>query len=364
MNDNDKTTSILNNIKYGESFNEYNALPSFLLTWIDMYSNDIIVVWNKLGEMLFVSESIVSLLGYDRSEFLGVNWQKLIEAKHVIYIKHTISGLEDKRFNLKIFKKQEEMDLFECQIVHVEEDRNYCIGIFKAIPYKEATETMVANSEKMSIVGQFAAGIAHEIRNPLTSLKGFLELLQAGIEQKEVYYQIMAEEIEKIESLTAELLYLSKPLTNNKRMESVHSMIEDVLILFKSQAKIKNINIKHITVTEEFIYCDRSQIKQVFTNLIKNAIEIMDAPGKIEIIPIVVGKTVEIAIIDEGPGIPEDMIDMIGEPFFTTKEDGTGLGLMMTNKILKEHEGLLKVIQNDLKGSTFKVVLPQNIRNH
>lgn len=218
---------------------------------------------------------------------------------------------------------------------------------------------MIVQSEKMSIAGQLAAGIAHEIRNPLTSLKGFLQLLQAGVNQKEIYYQIMIEEIEKIEMITSELLFISKPMTDEKKIESIHSMVMDVIMLLKSQAHLKNIEIEWSVDKDLHTYCDRSQIKQVLINIIKNAIEATDKVGviKIEVQPSMDGD-IEIDIIDEGPGISDDIIDKIGEPFFTTKKGGTGLGLMITKQILDQQNGKIFIVNSSEKGSTFRIVLP------
>ncbi len=136
---------------------------------------------------------------------------------------------------------------------------------------------------KMSVAGQLAAGIAHEIRNPLTSLKGFLQLLQAGVNRKEEYYQIMVDEIEKMEAITSELLFISKPMTDNKDWENLPELIDDVITLLHPQAKLKNITIVQEGEDRLRLNCDRSQIKQVFINILKNAIEAMDNPGHIKV---------------------------------------------------------------------------------
>lgn len=213
-------------------------------------------------------------------------------------------------------------------------------------------------SEKMSVAGQLAAGIAHEIRNPLTSLKGFLQLLQAGVSREDAYHNIMVDEIEKMENITSELLFISKPMTDHKEMVKLPEMVEDVVTLLQPEAKLKNIEIKMKQISSQNVNCDRSQIKQVFINILKNAIEAMDAPGCIKISSQLQKQGMAIDISDEGPGIPEEIIHKLGEPFFTTKQNGTGLGLMITRQILERHEGKLEILQNEETGSTFKVILP------
>lgn len=338
-------------------------LPQFILNWIDHNSHSIIGVWDSELQLLFITKSVIPILGYKPIKLLGENWRSFfIEEDHGNLFKYLNNDERNKPTHIFIKDYSGNCKQFESTFDKVIDSKSndfYFIGSFNSVSDQRKTEEMIVRSEKMSIAGQLAAGIAHEIRNPLTSLKGFLQLLQGGIKQKEVYYQIMIEEIEKIELITSELLFISKPLTDMKKVESIHSMIRDVIILLESQAHLKNIEIK-CTVDEELhTYCDRSQIKQVLINIIKNAIEATEKIGmiKIEVRPID-QQHIEIDIIDEGPGIAKDIIDKIGEPFFTTKQSGTGLGLMITKQILQQQGGEIFIVQSNENGSTFRIVLP------
>lgn len=346
------------------NYTELPQLPPFFLNWIDRNSNNIIGIWDKQEKLLFVTKSVISILGYQPSELLGDSWKQLISKEDMgeLY-RDTGNGFGNKNAHITISNYDEMSIQFEYTLETIIDERNdttYFIGVFKNIPNQKKTEEMIVKSEKMSVAGQLAAGIAHEIRNPLTSLKGFLQLLQAGVSQKEVYYQVMVEEIEKIEMITSELLFISKPLTDEKKKESVSSMIKDVVVLLGSQARLKNIRIEWSVCEEYYIYCNRSQIKQVLINIIKNAIEAMEKTGIIKIIVrLTKNNRIEIDIIDEGPGIPEKDIDKIGEPFFTTKLSGTGLGLMITKQILEKQHGRIRVAKSNESGSTFRITLPR-----
>lgn len=338
-------------------------LPDFILNWIDHNSNNIIGVWDSKMKLIFITKSVIPILGYNPIELLGENWRKIfIDEDQAIlcnYLNTSGGNKSIEGFFKDYLKNQIRFESTCDRVIDTESNKLYFIGSFKCIPDQSKTEEMIVRSEKMSIVGQLAAGIAHEIRNPLTSLKGFLQLLQAGVNQKEVYYQIMTEEIEKIEMITSELLFISKPMTDKKKVESIHSMVSDVIMLLESQAHLKNIEIKSSVDKELYTYCDRSQIKQVLINVVKNAIE---ATSKIGIITIDVRcadqENIEIDIIDEGPGISEDIIDKLGEPFFTTKQSGTGLGLMITKQILEQQDGQIFIAKSNENGSTFRIVLP------
>lgn len=338
-------------------------LPQFVLNWIDHNSNNIIGVWDRDMELIFITKSVISILGYQPLELLGTNWSRLFkEDDYASFYNKMNRSVDTKPFRIFITDLSGHQVLFESKldkVIDLESDSSYFISVFKNIPDQRKTEEMFVKSEKMSIAGQLAAGIAHEIRNPLTSLKGFLQLLQGGIKQKEVYYQIMIEEIEKIEMITSELLFISKPLTDERNLESLHSMIKDVIMLLESQAHLKNIKIEWPIDKELYIYCDRSQIKQVLINILKNAIEATDDIGTIKIeVRSINRRDIEIDIIDEGPGISEDIIDKIGEPFFTTKRSGTGLGLMVTKQILGQQGGQLFIAKSNGNGTTFRIVLP------
>src|SRR5699024_4472459 len=163
-------------------------------------------------------------------------------------------------------------------------------------------------------------------------------------------------EIDKIEAITSELLFISKPTTTNKQKESIRSIINDVIILLKSQANLKSIELKLIQEKDIYFYCNKSRMKQVFINLIKNAIEAMSSPGTIKIEVYVTDSHINIDVIDEGPRIPADILHKLTTPFFTTKQKGTGLGLMITKQILEQHGASILIIQNQEIGNTFRVI--------
>lgn len=229
---------------------------------------------------------------------------------------------------------------------------------FRDITEKKKSEELLYQSEKLSAVGQLAAGIAHEIRNPLTSLKGFLQLIEMSGEGKPEYFEIMKSEFGRIEQILNELLILSKPQTLEKEVCSLNSLLDHIVTLLNTQAIIKNIYIqKHEKSKDVYVSCISNQIKQVFMNFIKNAIEAMDC-GEI-IVNVNKDDTYAIVeVIDEGCGIPESMLARVGEPFFTTKEKGTGLGLMVSYQIIEDHGGEIEVESKEGVGTRFTVKIP------
>ncbi|GGA46337.1 PAS domain S-box protein [Paenibacillus physcomitrellae] len=225
--------------------------------------------------------------------------------------------------------------------------------------YKQAEQLMV-NSEKLSVAGQLAAGIAHEIRNPITAIKGFIQLMSSGIAEKQLYYDIMSSEIERIEMILNELLILAKPQAAQLKPADVRLVVSQVVTLLDSQANMNNVQI--ITAFDTgpaWILCDENQIKQICINFIKNAIEAMPGGGivRIQLSQQEHGRFI-LRFTDNGTGIPEEVLSRLGQPFYTTKEKGTGLGFMVSKKIIENHDGTLSVHSKEHEGTTIEVSLP------
>jgi PAS domain S-box-containing protein len=224
---------------------------------------------------------------------------------------------------------------------------------------KEQTERLLQKSEKLALLGQMAAGIAHEIRNPLTSIKGFIQLFKSSQPKKE-YVDIVLSELERINAIVGEFLVLSKPTAAVFVEKDVKALIKDVVTLINTQSILNNVQIfVEFDSDLPMVSCEENQLKQVFLNLLKNAVEAMPGGGMIEV---KVKKKEEgkiaIRIIDQGIGIPKERIPTLGEPFYTTKEKGTGLGLMTCFKIIESHYGELKIHSIENVGTTIEIILP------
>ncbi|WP_209125430.1 PAS domain-containing sensor histidine kinase [Alkalihalobacillus sp. BA299] len=228
-----------------------------------------------------------------------------------------------------------------------------CVDI---TPLKEAEQQLI-QSEKLSVVGELSAGIAHEIRNPLTAIKGFLQIMK--MEQDNKYFEIMESEINRIEFITNEFMVLSRPRTETRKKMKLCTVMEDVLFLVDTEAFKKRITIKQNIDEDVFIEGEEYQIKQVFLNIIKNAIESMSKEGVIHIDVTQQDEKVFIKISDQGCGIPPEKLTYLGKPFYTTKQKGNGLGLMICYKIIKKHCGSISVESKLNEGTTFTIELPK-----
>lgn len=238
-------------------------------------------------------------------------------------------------------------------------DVKQIIVVARNISERKKAEEWIRKSEKLSVVGQLAAGVAHEIRNPLTSIKGFIQLLQSE-EEKPFYTDVVLSEIDRLEEIVKGFLSLAKPQPPHREEVNIKILLQDVIRLFNSQAILKNVEIVQEPSKDlPTIYCDSNQIKQVFINILQNAVEAMPNGGLITIQSSQQNdKSAKFRFIDQGSGITKDRIKSIGEPFYSTKEKGTGLGLLISHKIVQEHGGTLNIESIINQGTTVDVILP------
>ena len=322
------------------------------------------VLITRSGVCQYVNRAALNLIGAESAEdVLGTSTNDIVDPSN-----H--DKLEERRRKYrqgeKIGNAKYKITCYNGELKYVEGisiPATYCgeravIGVFQDVTERKKEEERVLHSEKLSIVGQLAAGIAHEIRNPLTSINGFIKLMRTLKGEKEQYYDIVESELKSIEIICNELLILAKPNVMTIRKTDIVLLLEQIIALMSVQATMKNSTIIASYLQETiWLYCEPNQIKQVFINLIKNAIEAMPEGGHIYIDVLLRGESVCITIQDEGCGIPPDKLEMLGQ-FYTTKDTGTGLGLMVSYNIIDNHGGSISVDSLPQQGTTFTISLP------
>jgi two-component system, chemotaxis family, CheB/CheR fusion protein len=217
---------------------------------------------------------------------------------------------------------------------------------------------LLHTSEMLSVVGLLAAGIALEIRNPLTTLKEFTKMIAPSTE-KTNYIEIMASELVQIEAITDELLILARPQKQQFEPNDVVLILQEVISMLEPQAAVFNVEmITKFADLVPFVNCVSNQLKIVFSSIIRNAIEAMPTGGDL-LIKVKVGdeESVIISFSDNGPGIPEDKLAKLGDTFYTTKQDGIGLGLMVSHKIIESQQGTISVTSTLGKGTFVEIIL-------
>ncbi|MFK2826910.1 ATP-binding protein [Bacillus sp. B190/17] len=255
---------------------------------------------------------------------------------------------------------QEMTVLFDALPILDEEQQTIgALAQMKDITRRKQTEQLLLNAEKLAAVGQMAASVAHEIRNPLTTVRGFIQLVKEDFKEGS-HFHLVLDEIDRINFIISEFLVLSKPNVVHFHTKDVKQVLDETIALFQAQASMNNTQIAtEFGNNELIINCNDNQLKQVFINLFKNSMEAMPFGGKLTIRVNQKGKqAVSIQIIDEGEGMREEQIQRLGTPFYTTKETGTGLGYMIIKRIIEQHDGMLDIHSKANKGTAVEITLP------
>ncbi len=227
------------------------------------------------------------------------------------------------------------------------------------------TQDKLIQSEKLAALGKLTAGIAHEIRNPLTSIKVLIHSLAekiADTETKEKDIKVIEDEIERVNQIIDRFLDFARPKEPEFSLVDINQILEETINLVSGEVKEQNVVLEKKFSALPRLYADREQMKQVFLNLFLNAVQAMPEGGKLGIRTDLLGQRVRIQIQDQGIGIPESIKDKLFEPFFTMKEEGVGLGLSIVKRIIDDHKGSIKVRNSHPQGTVFAINLPINTK--
>jgi PAS domain S-box-containing protein len=311
---------------------------------------------------IFWNDAAKRLTGYTYEELSAKNAYRILTQNDGSDASFFLKGVYSPNSNEIFYKKTGEAFPVEYITNPIYEKGRITGAVitFKDITQRKKTEEMLRKSETLSVVGQIAAGVAHEIRNPLTALKGFTQLLQSGTSNKQEYYEIMLSELSRIELIITEMLVLAKPQSIRFQPKSLDMILRNVIALLETQAILNDI--QFVMVIEQnlpLVLCEENQLKQMFINLIKNAIESMPQGGQIDIHMHGDEKGQIVVILkDQGVGMPPEVLERIGEPFYTTKDKGTGLGVMISSKIIEDHKGSMRIESNPEAGTIVSLLLP------
>lgn len=300
------------------------------------------IVGKSLGEFLTPEEDAV--LDLKLKEILETGEPQILRKKFItcdlesVYTEYSFSP---------IYNEKKEIDSF--------------VSVGRNITDRVKHDASIRNLDRLSVTGQLAAGVAHEIRNPLTALKGFSKLLQTCLdkEKQEGYLAIIMNELDRIDMIVNEFMSLAKPQAIQYVKEDLKSILDSTINIIHPQGMMHNVQIIPTYPDERIMLsCNPHQLKQVFLNFMKNAIESMPNGGNvvIDLQKKVKGKVL-ISISDEGTGIEPDRLRYLGTPFYTTKDKGIGLGLTVSNKIIQEHDGTMKIVSEIGQGTNVIVEL-------
>ncbi|WP_396954433.1 PAS domain S-box protein [Niallia sp.] len=330
--------------------------------------SSIIAFTDKRGIITNVNAKFCEISGYSREELIGKT-HRIVN-----------SGYHSKEFFRNVWQTIAKGEIWKGEIRNKTKSGTYYwvdttivpfldknnkpyqyLAIRNDITEKKRTEEVLHRQDKLAAVGQLAAGVAHEIRNPLTSIKGYAEFLSMEETEKDrrEYFDIILDEIERVNSIVEEFMLLSKPTVSVLEKKPLLPIIDNVASILDYQLRKNKIQL-HRSYEDPnlLVECDENKLKQVFLNFIKNAVEAMPNGGSIDITVKKENENISIVIKDTGIGMSKEQLKKLGEPFFTTKKDGNGLGLMVSFKIIENLNGEVYIDSELNKGTSFHITLP------
>ena len=312
----------------------------------------------------------LELLGLKEAAVDGMDLKSVIDFKET-GIDATLSGCQpvlEREFLHR--QKSGALMPMTLSVTSILDEKQTCTGaviVLRDLREIKKLEEKIRHSEKLAAIGELAAGVAHEIRNPLSSIKGFARFLAHSLSdrtQEKEYAEIMVKEVDRINSVVNDLLTFARPLEPELAPTDVLELAEHTVRLVETDARSRDIKIRRkINPDLKRFLLDANQITQALLNLMLNALQEVDNGGVIDVGADVneSGTRLNIWVEDNGPGIPQDKKKKIFDHFFTTREKGTGLGLAIVHKIVENHRGEIRVespLSGNTRGCRFTMTLP------
>ncbi len=330
-------------------------------------AGDLIWAIDMEGRFMYINDNI-SEWGYNKEELIGQPLLNILNTKHLgkRYSAPVQMGIE-RTFEMEILDKLGRAHMVVVSSSPLQDDEENIIGVMGII--RDVTQTQILeeklkNEERLASLGRLATGIAHEIRNPLSSIKMNLAILRKRLHpdtDNAQHFDIAQEEVGNLERIVTELLDYAKPSPLNIRRHNLHNLIDAAIKSVEPAVKENGVKLnKKLAKKLPIVLADEVKIHQVLLNVILNAIQASEPGSAVEISTKFKKKppdVVSICITDHGAGIkPEDMT-FIYDPFFTTKADGTGLGLSIVREIMNSHNGAISIESTPDKGTKVSLQL-------
>lgn len=329
-----------------------------------------VALFDTAGNLRFLNVQMSRMLRAPRKSLIGCSLRQLLtnRAFAVSTRRNFVRMYRELMRNGRYYGEfQDETGLYLLvSISQIDElDGDYLITVKDVSEYKQIEQSAVQN-DKLAMLGKIAAAIAHEIRNPLTSIRGFIQLLNPYLKEigKQEYGRIILSEIDRANEIIYEFLNSSKPTKPLKQKVLVGLLLKETILLSESEALMRSIDL-HNEIYDPYltVAVDVKQIKQVLLNIMKNAMDAIqdvkeEHKGRIDVSSRREGGFALISVRDNGKGMEKALLSRLFDPFFTTKQDGTGLGLSVSYRIVVNHGGTIRTNSKVNEGTEFMIYLP------
>lgn len=316
------------------------------------------------GRMLNVNHSFCRLFGYNSQEMIGHSTLELgiwTDASERLKLTRLLAKNGSVReIEVNLVSKSGEVLYGQVTAENIIVDGQLCIlSHFTDMTEKKRMENEITRLDRLNLVGQMAASIGHEIRNPMTTVRGFLQVMKARKKFQDDCdtFDLMIEELDRANSIITEFLSLARNKLIKPEISNLNIIITNMLPLCQVSAMAQDKSVKAVLEEVPDLLLDQKEIRQLMHNLVQNGLESMEAGGNLLITTSFDGQNVIASIHDQGHGIDQAIRDYIGTPFFTTKEDGTGLGLAICYGIANRHKAVIDIDPTP-EGTTFRVSFP------
>ncbi len=313
------------------------------------------------GQFIDVNESFLCRFEYYRDEVIGRTteelelWLENDDRKKIVQILADRGAVQNFEAGLRTKSGKIRTGLYSAEITDLNGEQ--CIlSLINDITERRQFEKEMARFERLNLIGEMAAGIGHEIRNPMTTTRGFLQILKEKNEyiKHREYFDLMIAEMDRANSIITEFLSLAKDKTVHLKLQNLNPLVKALIPLIQADALVSKKSIQALLKEVPDLFLDEKEIRQLILNLVRNGLEAMSSGGMLTISTFADSKEVVLAVEDQGKGIAPDLLDKIGTPFLTTKDYGTGLGLAVCYSIASRHGAVISV-ETGPAGTTFYV---------
>ncbi|RZT21561.1 ATP-binding protein [Fictibacillus sp. BK138] len=357
----DQKKIVQQRIELLESEHRYNSL-------FDLNPEGVFVIGPDQN-FIKANKSIESITGYSFEELQKMPYTNLLKENQIEnslnFLKRVMEG-ETVKHPLTIHHKDgHEVELEITSLPYsIKNTITAVIGIAKDMTAVKESHEYKQRAQTLTYVGELAAGLAHEIRNPLTSIKGFAQLFKSQDEtnEKDHFLGIMLRETERINFIISQLMILARPHMIIKKDHDLNALINRSLKFMDDEGDFHTTTFQ-LNLPDQPVdfHCEENLMTQLFLNVLKNSLEAIPSWGTITVTLTQSDETIQISMKDDGPGIPEDILPMLGQPFYTTKDSNPGLGLMICYQIVENHGGKIHIESKEGSGTTVSMEFPNNV---
>lgn len=345
---------------------EHRRMKQYTSHILGNINNAIVAIDNSMN-IIALNEISGKIFGIDTQGIIGKNYNEIFPGDEINLVQSLTYSKPISPFGLKLKSRMGEeriLEVYNSLVLDENEDIEFAISIIIDMTEKVRAEEDLRRKDKLAALGELAGGVAHEIRNPLNSISVISQRFELEFEPKsdsEEFYKlagIIKSETKRMNNIIKQFLEFAKPPKLNPVKGDIVNSIKNTILLIEGDAKNKNIEINRTGCESVIMYFDKEKLKQALLNLFKNALDAMENGGTLTVDVLKNKESAIIEVNDTGTGIPDDTLGKIFNLYFSTKDNGSGIGLSIVNQIISEHGGNITVESRVNEGSKFIISLP------